>query len=334
MQNKILTIYHFFEKDHTYVKNFYHFLRFGYSPNIDYVVVIAGKHTINLPQFKNLTYLFTENKNNDYGGYCIAIKKVENITDYDFVFFINSSVRGPYIPSYMTENWTSYFTKHLSDEVGLVGVAINILPKHDSLSKFYKEKYGGDGNFSHVQTTAYGMPQKTLRHLINIGFYDLNNCYNKDEVIRDYEIKLSQEVISAGWNIKCLLPEYNTIDYRQPHYDVNPTASKGDPCCSFAYFGRTPHPFELVFIKTNRSMFAEHYLDRLSYSALTNSTTSDNIRLNHSFAEYQQILNLATSSKAQVAFIPPKSKLRFVPKPLRPFFLSLERLLKPSSPFI
>ena len=327
MKNKILTIYHYFEKDHIYVKNFFHFLRFGYSPNVDYVVVIAGNYTISLPQLENLTYLFTENKNNDYGGYSIAVKKIANIADYDFVFFINSSVRGPYIPSYITENWTSFFIKHLSNEVGLVGVAINILPKQDSLSEFYKEKYGGEGHFSHIQSTAYGMHQKTLQHLIGIGFYDSNSCLSKDEVIRDYEIRLSQEIISAGWNIKCLLSEYNLIDYRQPHCDVNPTASKGDPCCSFAYFGRTPHPFELVFIKTNRSMFTECYLDRLSYSALVSSSASDSVRLNPSFAQYEQILSCATSSKAQIAFIPPKPKLRFIPKPLRPLLLGLGNLL-------
>ena len=43
-------------------------------------------------------------------------------------------------------------------------------------------------------------------------------------LIIDFEILMSQTLIKAGWNIRCLLPEYNVIDYRHAHADVNPTS--------------------------------------------------------------------------------------------------------------
>lgn len=328
MQNKTLVIYHYFEKDLTYIENFFHFLRFGYSSSIDYIVVIAGEYSITLPQFDNLTYLFTENKNNDYGGYSCALKTVADVKSYDFYIFINSSVRGPYLPSYASENWTACFTKLLTGDVGLAGSAINILPTSTFLSKSYEGKYGGEGPFSHVESMAYGMPRRTLLYLIEKGLYDLNHSLSKDQVIRDYEIRLSQQVFAAGWNIKCLLAEYNAIDYRQPHKDINPTSKYGDPSCGYSYFGRTAHPYEAVFIKTNRSLFTPQYLDRLSYSLLAKIPAPKALEDNPSFAQYFEKLNMASISIEPVSIIPPKSKLRFVPKPLRPLFLSLGNLIR------
>jgi len=322
MRSNTLVLYHYFEKDHSYIDNFFHFLRFGYSPSVDYVVVIAGIHTISLPQFKNLTYVFTENKNNDYGGYAQALKTITNIASYDFVLFVNSSVRGPFTPGYSKKHWTECFTDFLVGDVGLIGSTINILPAPSPLSKSYKDKYGGTEPFSHVQTMAYGMPRSTLIFLLESGFYNLTHTLGKNEVIRDYEINLSQRIIGNGWNIKCLLGEYNTIDYREPHTEINPTSKTGDPSSGFAYFGRTAHPFEVIFVKTNRGMFTQKYLNRLSYTAHAQTAIPTEFLNTVSFATYLQSLDAVGTSTEAVPFgdQPRKARARFVPKPLRRFF--------------
>ncbi len=327
MTNKTLVIYHYYEKDCTYIENFFHFLRFGYSSANHYIVVISGEYSIALPTLTNLTYLFAENKNNDYGGHSFAVKTVANLESYDFFIFINSSVRGPYLPSYVSENWTNCFTQFLKGDVGLVGSAINILPATTLLSNLYQEKYGGHCPFSHVQTMAYGMPKKTLRYLLENEFYDIDRRLAKDEVIRDYEIRLSQEVIAAGWNLKCLLPEYNSIDYRKLHADINRTSDKGDATCSFSYFGRTAHPYETMFVKTNRELFTEQYLNRLAYSLLSNIPPPDELNDNFSYLRYLDKLNLATTATDRIRLVVPKPNLKLIPKPLRPLFLALGKLL-------
>ena len=65
----VLVVYHYFEKDQSYIDNFCHFLRFGYDSELSYLIVVAGKHTIDLPTLDNIQYFFSENKNFDYGGY-------------------------------------------------------------------------------------------------------------------------------------------------------------------------------------------------------------------------------------------------------------------------
>lgn len=320
MRKKTIVIYQYFEKDNTYVENFFHFLRFGYSELNDYLFIITGSYTIELPQYQNISYVFIENKNYDYGGYAWAIKNVVKIEQYDYFIFVNSSVRGPYIPSYLSENWTECFTKLLINDVGLSGSVINILPAKSFLTKFYKDKFGGSEPFSHIESMVYAVSRKVMLYLINNGFYDINHELSKDEAIRDYEIRLSQLILAGGWNIKCLLPEYNLIDYRGAHNEVNPTSKNGDPVWNFSYFGRTPHPFEIIFIKSARSLFTQSYLDRLAYSAMCNSLAPKFLENNSFYMKYIENLKSSASSESEVRFVPPKSKLRFVPKPLRPFF--------------
>ena len=40
---QILVLYHYFEKDQSYINNFAHFLRFGYDSTLNYLVIIAGE---------------------------------------------------------------------------------------------------------------------------------------------------------------------------------------------------------------------------------------------------------------------------------------------------
>jgi hypothetical protein len=46
------------------------------------------------------------------------------------------------------------------------------------------------------------------------------------------------------------------------------------------YFGRTLHPYEAVFIKTNRSLHPNPYLIRLAYSQLKSINNSEKFLLN------------------------------------------------------
>jgi len=69
------------------------------------------------------------------------------------------------------------------------------------------------------------------------------------------EIGMSYHVLKNNWNISCLLPEYQNIDYRTLNVDFNPTSIDGEMNYKNAYFNRTLHPYEAIFIKTNRNLF-------------------------------------------------------------------------------
>lgn len=301
---KTLVIYHFYEKDDSYRDNFLHFFTFGYSIEIDYVVVVAGKHTVDLPSADNISYMFTDNLNNDYGGYCYAINNAIDVSRYQFFFFINSSVRGPFLTSRDKKLWTEYFIEQIEADTGIVGSTINILSANSPVSRSYSEIYGGELNCSHVQTTSYLLSKNSLLHLINEGFYSSSGILDKEDAIRDYELRLSQILKINDLNLRSLLPEYNKIDYRLPHGDINPTSENGDACFKDAYYGRTVHPNEIIFIKTNRGIYPLAYLDKLAYSLLTLKQSSEQALSNQSLKGYRDRVNLAAFSKARISYVP------------------------------
>jgi hypothetical protein len=228
--HQLLVIYHYYEKDQSYIDNFSHFIRFAYKPHLNYVIVVAGSYTIDLPKAPNIEYLFTKNENFDYGGYAAAIKTLGLSDRYDHFIFVNSSVRGPFLPVYAKRSWEQILIDLFDPSVGVVGTAISLTPSHHSIAKLYHAKYGktalNERILAHVQTTCYALSKDALRFLVDSGFYEIIRALSKDETVRDYEIRLSQLLLEHGHNLKCLLPEYSQPDYRKLKHDINVNSSR------------------------------------------------------------------------------------------------------------
>jgi hypothetical protein len=263
---KIGVSYHYFEASPTYKRNFQHFLTFGCHPDLDVICAIAGPHSVSLPDLPNVRYESIENRNFDHGGHAHVVNKYFRQGSYSHVVFVNSSVRGPFLTQHQERNWTLPFLALLKQGVGLVGASINIVPQSSKYCTRYRKLYGGAGPASHVQSMVYAMPISSLELLVESGFFDRTDPLEKESLILQYEIHLSQFLLRQGLNIQCLLPEYNSINFLGEHADINPTSKGGDPFFFQGYFGRTPHPFQTVFTKTNRDLFPEYQLDMLAYT--------------------------------------------------------------------
>lgn len=266
MPNLNLVIYHYFEKDASYRDNFLHFLTFGVLSELDYLFVISGSYTVDLPKLPNVQYLYTQPKKSDFGGYAQLINDGLNLEPYQNIFFINSSVRGPFIPPYHHQPWYESFLNLMQGDVGMVGTSICTLKTDFRHSIDYQLRFGGTPPYSHVQTMVYVLRREVLAQLIADGFYQEDRDTTKTLAIENYEIHLSQLVLKQGWNLRCLLPEFNGIDYRLPHTNPNPSSIVGDPNEVLGYFGRSAHPYETIFIKTNRDLYTEGYFNRIAYS--------------------------------------------------------------------
>ena len=261
-----LVIYHYFEKDASYRDNLAHFLLFGVQEENDYVIVVSGAHTLELPILPNVRYVFTGPMRSDFGGYAQLLNEDLSISPYEFIFFINSSVRGPFVPPYTQQSWTQILLAQRAPDVGMVGSSICTLKEDFRHSIAYQARFGGTLPYSHVQTMAYVLRRSVLEKIIADGFYQEERDTDKSLAIENYEIHLSQLVLAQGYNLRCLLPEFNCIDYRLPHRNPNPSSTVGDPNEVLGYFGRSIHPYEGLFVKTNRELFTQAYLMRLAYS--------------------------------------------------------------------
>jgi hypothetical protein len=276
-----LVIYHYYEKDQSYIDNFSHFIQFAYKPHLNYVIVVAGSYTVDLPKASNIEYVFTHNENFDYGGYATAIKTLGSSDSCGHFIFVNSSVRGPFLPANARLSWEQILLDLFDPSVGVAGTAISLTPSHHSIAKLYHSKYGktalNERILSHVQTTCYVLPKDSLRFLVDSGFYDITQALSKDEVVCDYEIRLSQLLLEHGRDLKCILPEYSQPDYRKLKYEINTSSREGDSGFENSYFGRTAHPYESVFVKTSRNTFTDRYLKQLANSMLINMPAEKSI---------------------------------------------------------
>jgi hypothetical protein len=249
-ENKIACIYAYYEKNDLYKNNFKYFLENGIIDTVDYYIVINGNHTINIPIKNNIKIIKRDNKGFDFGAYSYVIN---NIKEYNYYFFLNTSVKGPILEN-NNKLWIDYFIELFNKpDIKLVGTSINIFNNENSeLEEIYKHK----NPFIHIQSMFFVIDNEYYKYLKKINFFneeEINKYDNIFDVIFNKEIGLSQHALKNGWNINCILSKYQNIDYRTLKYDINTSSNEGDPYYENSYFGSTIQPKEVIFYKNNRN---------------------------------------------------------------------------------
>jgi hypothetical protein len=263
---RTLVVYHYYESDSIHRDNLDYFLKHGYNDEVDYIILLAGGCTLELPVVSNIRYVHIANPGIDFGGHAHAINSEIDRDNYTYFIFLNSTVRGPFLPAYCRVPWTRLFTDMLDGDVHLAGATINILSSVGGFGLDFGQRYGFRPPFAHVQSMIFALDRTALEFLIDRNFFERPIGPNKHDVIIDYEILLSQLMIQNGWNISCILPEYRTIDYRRLTGDINPASTRGDPCFAGGYFHRSMSPYEVIFIKTNRNVIPLEALQQIGRS--------------------------------------------------------------------
>jgi lipopolysaccharide biosynthesis protein len=254
-KNNILVVYAYYEKDNIYKNNLEFFLKRGLCSECDYIFVINGECSVHIPNRLNIKVLKRENQGYDFGAYNEALQLLTNIDDYQYFIFLNTSVRGPFIPTYVKMQWYEPFINLLKDDIKLVGTTMNILNSSTSEhSQIFYNHTGFPRPHTHIQSQMFVVDKECLKYLVYMRLFSSNNYTNMTEFIALKEIMMSQLVLKKGWNISCIIPEYQEIDYRLLEYDINPTSFNNDPCFQNSCFGRTIHPYDVIFIKTNRGI--------------------------------------------------------------------------------
>jgi len=239
-----LCIYAYYEKDDEYKRNLEFFLTHGIVPSMHYLIVVNGQSSVSVPRLPHVRVVFRENTGFDFGGFAHGLSMISK-DNYDYFFFVNSSVRGPY--GYPKENVVSTWSDKFVDlfrqkDVHLVGCTINV----------YVQKKGPPR--THVQSYVFVLDREGLDLVQPHVFSSLTHTMK--DTISEKEVGMSQYLLRHGWNISCLAKMYQGYDYRTVAYNFNLSSEKhgGDPCYQGAYFGGTLDAREVVFLKTNRGI--------------------------------------------------------------------------------
>jgi hypothetical protein len=207
--------------------------------NVDFIIISNDKkNVLNLPSYVKTMY--RDNIGFDFGGWSEALLTNNLYEKYDKFIFVNSSVIGPFLPSYYKDKWTDVYINGLQDDIKLFGSTINTCknPLHAS----------------HVQSYIFSMDKNTLDYLIKCEIFSVTN-YAKtfDDAIMNKEILMSKKIIENKWNIGSLLSHYKNVDFtfkKKKPDDYNIVFL--DDVMYSHYRNYVWSEYQLVFIKGNR----------------------------------------------------------------------------------
>ena len=194
--------------------------------------------------FKNFKVFHRENKDGDFAAWHYGVRQ-SGYRKFDFFIFLNDTCRGPFVPEYVPKeiSWQEMFLSKIDDETKLVGPTWN----------FTNTKHKKD---LHVQSYAWGTDRKTLEMLARrhgfaesytkwIGPCDFADKKWKCRYIHWAEIGVSKLVLDRQKKkIGCFMPS----QYEFPEHQT----IAGDCVKPNGYYGSTLHPFDVMFVKTNR----------------------------------------------------------------------------------
>lgn len=244
-----LVVYIFSNTDPEYIENLRFFAQFGMQQGdgCDYVVVVQedGKELPALPQLPpNARYLRHPNQCYDWGtiGWVFAMGQADP-QQYKYFIFMNSSVRGPFIPPYAKNStrWQDLLINKLSDRVKLVGPTISCEGSP------YQGNVKGEWRANpHVQSYVLATDQ--------VGF----KVWQKDEnvfkcwesmwdVIWHGELGSSLAMLNAGYNLDSFMMRYQGVDWL--NHDNWACNKQHNPYGEYYYDGISLNPFEVLFVK-------------------------------------------------------------------------------------
>ena len=212
-----------------------------YDENVDFVMICNNKNIIfNVPDY--VTKIFRDNIGYDFGGWSEALLTNNSYQKYEHFIFVNSSVVGPFVPSFYKDKWTNIYIGGLINNVKLFGSTINTCG--DPLHK------------SHVQSYIFAMNKITLEYLIKCEIFSMTN-YAKtfDEAIWNKEVLMSRKIIENGWNIGSLLRYYNNVDFTFSNKSPSDYRIKFlDEVVDNSHYNKLWTLNQVVFTKGNRNI--------------------------------------------------------------------------------
>lgn len=236
-EKKILVLYTF----HVIKPTLKFFIEKGIfqSDTCDFILIPCG---VDISHLKIPDYVKIFRRGNlgfDFGAWSDALLTDNFYQKYTHFIFLNCSVSGPFVPNYHQGKWVDIFINPLNDDVRLFGTTINTI--------------SDPSKSAHVQSFVFSMERKTVEYLISRNvFTQLHYCQDIHQTIALKEVRMSREIIQAGWNLGCLMKYYQGVDWRSKE-SMSKVSPLGDICYENRYFGQTTHPYEVIFVKSNRN---------------------------------------------------------------------------------
>ena len=235
---KSLVVYTYFSSPSSdYNLNYYCKYAMKESVEVDYILIINGNTCeVNLPELYNLKIIRRDNIGFDFGGHKAALDSLGD-KKYDYYFFMNSGMMGPFLPDTLVakqNHWVHQFIPMITDKVKLVGTSI------------FCESEANHGSGPRVESFFFMTDAIGLELLLKKGtvFYNHSTKY---DAVKDGELGMSECILQNGYTVDCMLEKYRGLDWSdKANYTIN---NNQYPSRNNSYFGKSINPFEVIFHK-------------------------------------------------------------------------------------
>lgn len=202
-----------------------------------------------------------ENSGMDFASHSVGLlwlAAASTLHQFRYFIFLNSSVRGPFVPAYMPPHWqwTDAFTGLLQRGHALAACSITCLPAVD---------LGGPG--PRAESWAFALDRRGLDTALQSNVFAKRSCKLCDDgVVVGSEYGLSKAVLGAGLTMATLMTKYRPdVNWSNAsHWHCN---NNVHPSREQTYDGVSQHPLELVFVKSSWHV-AQPYVDAYTKWAL------------------------------------------------------------------
>lgn len=255
-----LVIYVYNAADEEQERNFAFFLRYGVDDEgpTYRIIITKGLGIKDFPRLPalppNAHYLRTEQCTTTWGA-IDAVSRVLPIAEHQYFVVLDSKMRGPFLPPYVTTgqwlHWTEAFTNRLSDKVKLVGPTISCegAPKGgDAAGEWRGNPYVSPHAWA---TDAQGWGLLAAEH----GVF---RCHSSPWDTRYYsDAGASLAVLRSGGTIDCLLARYQGVDWTSPSsWQCN---QRVRPDLELHYDGISITPYETLFVPVSDATAAAQW---------------------------------------------------------------------------
>lgn len=250
VKDRPLILYAYAESE-TARPNLEYFLKKGLHGAADFVFVFNGATDANklVPAHENVRIIQRENNCFDLGGMGEVLRKDDLWRKYKRFITMNASIRGPFLPMYTSACWTDLFLDKITPRTKLVGTTLNCDPAPHVQSMIWATDDVGmaillDPAFAHSAGVddIYG----TKDDPVGLSF-----CHETMAQAVHTEIGSTRLILGQGYDVDVLMTAYASAKSPQGYCEKGQFT---DVLYDRKYYGSNIHPYETVFIKSNRNI--------------------------------------------------------------------------------
>ncbi|TVY84035.1 hypothetical protein LSUE1_G002760 [Lachnellula suecica] len=239
------------------------FIRHGLHAAADFVFILNGPTDVAniIPKESNIKIVQRENDCYDIGAYAEVLTKDDLYKGYKRFIMLNASIRGPFSPYWAKGCWSDMYLAKITDEVKLVGMTANCWPTFHVQSMIWATDLTG------LEVLLFPSPDAIAAYALNppkSASNDplealtvanqapgINSCFHDWISAVTAEVGASTLIKAAGYKLDVMMSAYHGTE----NFDETCDASKNaDVLWDKEYFGTNVHPFETVFMKSNRDV--------------------------------------------------------------------------------